>query len=170
MKLSKWVPSPYAEFGIYRSCGSGNENVSYLPHDIVWRHDQGSYCFVGKSSSSKVTIVTILMLIDPAEVEICCFTTWQHVITWSKRHTTWRVEAPHPKLPTYQWKYRYNVFILSHDIRWSFDQRAKWLCQREPLNLSHHCVKFDVYRSCRNGDITFLSSPEMTWSHDQRDM
>ena len=26
----------------------------------------------------------------------------------------------------------------------------------EPLNLSHHCVKFDAYRSCEGGDINFL--------------
>ena len=42
MKLSKWVPSPYAEFGIYRSCGSGNETFPIchmtLSDDMIKDH------------------------------------------------------------------------------------------------------------------------------------
>ena len=38
-----------------------------------------------------------------------------------------------------------------------------WLIKEKcDLNLSHHCLKFDAYRSCESGDLTFLLGQEFS--------
>lgn len=57
------------------------------------------------------------------------------------------------------------VFNLSRGIMWPCDEYDLWLCGWEPLTLRHHCAKVDAYRSCGNGNITFLFCHMTSWYH-----
>ena len=130
----------------------------------MWPRDPASYGFAGVSPSSYVTTLPSLMLVSHVEVPISCFyfVARHHVTASSKRHLTWRVEAPHPKSPTYQasklcvlWKQRWNFSYLSSEIMWQRD-KVILLCGWKPFTQSYHSAKFDAYRSCVSGYVTFL--------------
>lgn len=70
---------------------------------------------------------------------ICHVTLSDHVI---KKHVT---------LVNVYSCYRKGVASLTCHVT-----RDIWLGKWEPLDLSHHCARFDAYRSCSSGDITFL--------------
>ena len=46
----------------------------------------------------------------------------------------------------------------------SRDDRIKEICDlvRDPLNLSHHCAKFDTYRSCESEGFYFVTWHQVT--------
>ena len=88
--------------------------------------------------------------------------TFTEEILNGKLHFLWSLIQSHHyvKFDTFDtfevlWKWRNNVFILPRDLTLKHDQRKMLLGNWEPLNLSHHLAKFDGYRSCGNGGITF---------------
>lgn len=99
-----------------------------------------------------------------------------HLTTWSNGHVTCLVGTLQLKWSMCQvwcievlWKWRYNVFVLSHDIAWPHEQKDVQLCEANPLNLSPHCAKFDACRPCGSWDITSLFGhviSHSTWSNE----
>ena len=140
----------------------GRYNIFDLSPDITFLHDQrdmwlGEWKPLTLSHHSTKFPVQRSCGSRDKTFRICHMTTCNHVTIG---YAALWVRAPNSESPLcHVWglqvlrKWRYNVFILSHVITWLFDQSNISLWKWEPLNLSHHCAKYEAYRYWGSGNV-----------------